>query len=118
MLFRPNTTCLLQRRGATPDVYGKYTYSAAVTVPCAVVTYDISTQKSSVRADSSGTRGRAFEQAGMAKFLFPRAVACDRGDVVTKDGYTLRVVEVHQRYGVDGRHDHNEIIMERAEALT
>jgi len=115
MLFRPNTTCLLRRRGATANVYGKYTFSAGVTVPCAVVTYDLATQKSSVRADSSGSRGRALELAGIARFLFPTTVQVQRGDLIFKDNVWLEVIEIHPRRGVDGRHDHNEVDMKTAE---
>ena len=118
MLFRPNTTCLLQSASGATDVYGKRTYGPATTVPCAVITYDLATLKSSVRADSSGSRGRAFEVAGTARFLFPVTVTIKRGDLVTKGGYTLRVTEIHPRHAVDGRHDHNEVDFERAEPVT
>ena len=114
-LFRPNTTCQLYSQSGQYDLYGKKAFSSAKTVPCAVVSYDLSRMKSSVRVDSSGSRGRADELVGVARFLFPKTVTVARGDVVAKDSYWLKVIEVHPRYGVDGRLDHFEVDMEKTE---
>lgn len=116
-LFRPNTTCKFYSRSAGYDVYGKTTFAAGRVTPCAVVSYDLSRMKSSVRVDSSGSRGRADELAGVARFLFPKTITVNRGDIVQKDNYWLRVIEIHPRYGVDGRLDHLEIDLEKAEPI-
>lgn len=118
MLFRPNTTCLLHSRQGAYDIYGKHSFAPAQTIPCAVISYDVSRLKSSVRVDSSGSRGRADELAGRARFLFPRTTTIVRGDVVFKDGYWLKVIEIHPRYAVDGRYDHIEVDFEKTEPVS
>lgn len=117
-LFRPNTTCQLYNQAGEYDLYGKKTFSVAKTLPCAVVSYDLSRMKSSVRVDSSGSRGRADELVGIARFLFPRTVTVNLGDVVSKDGYWLKVVEIHPRYSVEGQMDHFEVDMEKTEPVS
>lgn len=118
MLFRPNTTCQHYTRNAAYDIYGQHTWGQPQTVPCAVVSYDLSRQKSSVRVDSSGSRGRADELVGVARFLFPRTITVQRGDVVYKDSYWLKVIEIHPRYGVDGRLDHFEVDFNKTEPVS
>lgn len=108
-MFRPNTSCLLIRRSLVRDLYGRTTYAAPVTTPCAVITYDLATHKTSVRADSSASGGRAEHLAGVVRFLFPKHVTIIRGDRVHKDGYTLEVIEVHPRRSVLGPIDHIEV---------
>lgn len=110
-MFRPNTTCALRKKSASADIYGRKSYSPAVDVPCAIVTYDLSTHKSSVRADSAGSRGRAEGVEGTARFLFPLSVIVKRGDRILKDGYDLEVIEIHPRRSVLGPLDHNEVDM-------
>lgn len=114
MLFRPNTTCKLHATDGVIDVYGQQGALPGRVVPCAVVTYDLSRQKSSVRADSSGSRGRAEELAGVARFLFPAQTVIKRGDKIEKDGFFLEVIEIHPRYSVAGRLDHKEVDMRKA----
>lgn len=118
MPFFPNTTCVLHRRSARTDVHGRYTYTTVPSpIPCAVIGINLSTDKSSVRADSSGSRGRAEIQAGTAKFLFPTMTQITSGDVVDKDGFSLRVTTIQPRHAVDGRIDHLEVDFERAEPV-
>lgn len=114
MAFRPNTTCDIYRK-AGDDIYGSIQYETKPRkTPCAVVTYDLATAKSSVRADTSGTRGRSDALEGVARFLFPRMVEIQTGDRVEKDGFTLEVIEVHPRRTVQGGLDHLEVDMRKA----
>lgn len=110
-MFRPNTSCMVTRRSLSADLYGRYTYSAPEATACAVVTYDLATHKTSVRADSSASGGRAEALAGVARFLFPKNTAIAIGDRLTKDGFQLEVIEVHPRRSVLGPLDHIEVDM-------
>jgi hypothetical protein len=110
-MFRPNTFCMVSRRSLVADLYGSYTFTAPQQTACAVVTYDLSTHKTSVRADSSASGGRAEHLAGVARFLFPKNVVISRGDRVTKDNFLLEVIEVHPRRSVLGPIDHIEVDM-------
>lgn len=82
-----------------------------------MVAYDLSRLKTTVRADSSGSRGRGEHLEGVARFLFPKTVDINRGDKVFKDDYWLEVIEKHPRYSVAGVLDHWEIDFERTEAV-
>jgi hypothetical protein len=117
MLFRPNTTCKVYSASADHDIYGRTSYSAGKTVQCAVVSYDLVIKKTSVRADSSGSRGRAQELSGIVRFLFGVSAEMKVGDIVEKDGFVMKVIELHPRYSVAGRLDHHEVDMEKAESL-
>lgn len=108
-MFQPNTRCELRRRSATTDRRGEYTYSAPVSVPCAVVKLDLATQKTSVRADSSGSRGKAMEEGGNAVLLFPTYVAIAEADIVEVDGEVIEVIGIFPRRDVLGRLDHKEV---------
>ncbi len=113
MLFRPNTTCTVYRPEGEMDIYGEKTFDTGTTTPCAVVSYDLSRMKSTVRADSSGSRGRGEELVGVARFLFPSSVTMERGNKVYKDSFWLEVTEIHPRYSVAGNLDHWEVDMEK-----
>ena len=115
MLFRPNTTCQVEYAETGFDIYGRQVFSAPETVRCAVVSFDLAVQKSSVRADSSGSRGRAEQLEGVARFLFRPNVPIKTGDVVTKGNFVMSVIEVHPRYSVAGELDHNEVDMKKTE---
>tara|TARA_B100000749_G_scaffold148090_1_gene113659 strand:+ start:648 stop:1013 length:366 start_codon:yes stop_codon:yes gene_type:complete len=116
-MFRANTTCTLQSQTGELDIFGNPVFVKPVTVPCAVVSYDLSVQKSSVRADSSGSRGRAEQLEGVARFLFRRTQKIKTGDIITKDGFTLEVIEVFPRRDVSGRLDHLEVDMKKTEPV-
>lgn len=116
-LFRPNTTCALYSSSEKTDIYGNPSFEKPKTTPCAVVTYDLSRLKTTVRADSSGSRGRGEHLEGVARFLFPKTVQIQRGDKVFKDDYWLEVVEKHPRYSVAGVLDHWEIDFHKTEPV-
>lgn len=117
-LFRPNTTCELYSASDTLDIFGRPGFAQAATTPCAVVAYDLSRMKTTVRADSSGTRGRAEHVEGIARFLFPKTVNIKRGDKVYKDGFWLEVIETHPRYSVGGVLDHIEVDFNKTEEVS
>lgn len=106
-MFIPNTRCALYVRSAVADNFGKYTFAAPLSVPCSIVYLDVKVAKSSVRADTSGSRGQADQVQGDARILFPKTVSTIKpGDVVFKDGKWIEVIEVEPRRTAIGGIDH------------
>ena len=115
-MFVPNNTCSLYGATATMDIRGERTYlPVKLGVPCAVISLNLKIDKTSVRADSSGSRGRAEEDQGDAMLLFPASVEIQRNDIVACDGETLEAISIMPRRSVLGRLDHYEVIFRRAE---
>tara|TARA_R110000851_G_C13102760_1_gene569252 strand:- start:34057 stop:34401 length:345 start_codon:yes stop_codon:yes gene_type:complete len=104
----PNVRCTVSKAGE-PDIYGQYTMSDPVDALCAVVSLNIKSLKTSVRADSSASRGTAKETISESKLLFSTGVDVTIGDKVTLNGLDLEVSEIEMRYDVSGNYDHNEI---------
>lgn len=110
-MFLPNNRCTL-RRQTGKNVYGEPTWSSQASVPCAVVHLDAHEAKTSVRADSSASRGAAEERVSMAKILFPVKIAPLAGWKVEIAGFQLRIAKVQPRWDVNGRLDHYETELE------
>lgn len=83
------------------------------TVSCGVVHLNKKVQKSSVRADSSGTRGAADEFVSVTKILFPSSVSIANGYKFRIAGFTLKAMTVEPRYSVHGNLDHYEVDFEQ-----
>lgn len=104
----PNTACTLSKAGDL-DVYGQYTMGAPVELMCAVVKLSVKSQKTSVRADSSASRGNAREIVSDAALLFLPGVDIGIGDKITVQGIDLEVSEILPRFDLRGDLDHNQI---------
>ena len=113
-MFRPNTTCQLIKKAQGYNKYGEESFSAPVTVPCAVVRLDFMTQNSTVRADSSGSRGNAGEFLADARLLFKTDVDVEVDDLVIAYGVSLKVKSVFPRISVNGVYDHNQVDLIRS----
>lgn len=107
-MFRPNLKCQISVLGGA-DGYGKRTYSPWKSTPFAIVKLEQMSEKTSVRTDSSATRGSAQEILADARLLFPAYVRLKEGDRVKFMGFTLTVTSIHPRYSVLGRHDHWQV---------
>lgn len=108
----PNRRAALYRMVGT-DVYSERQYAVAQDVLCAVVHLNKKALKTSVRADSSASRGSADEFVSTSKILFSANVIIGVEDKLSISGQMLKVMTVEPRYGVDGRHDHNEVDFEQ-----
>jgi hypothetical protein len=113
-MFLPNTTGSLRRLTGT-NRYGEPAFAAAETVECGIVRLVPKDEKTSVRSDSSATRGTAEELVVQAKVLFPVAVAPKRGDFFVYMGVSMRITAAQPRIAVNGRHDHWECDLEHWE---
>lgn len=107
-MFRPNLTCETAALIGT-DVYGKRTYDAWVSRRFAIVKLEQSSDKTSVRTDSSASRGSAKEILADARFLFPANVILHEGDRIQFGDFTLTVTSVWPRHRVTGELDHWQV---------
>lgn len=104
----PNLTLTYKKRTGT-DLYGTETLSASVEERCAIVKLRYEAQHTTVRADSSGSRGYASEFAAQTKILVMADTGIEIGDQITIQGVTLRVMSRFPRHAVTGRLDHYEL---------
>lgn len=110
-MFRPNTTGLLMTQKGH-NVYGEPDFAPPVEVRCGVVRLNRTAQKTTVRADSSGSRGASAEFVSDAKILFLPDVEIGIGDRFEIYGMKLRAVRIEPRIAVTGVHEHNEVDFE------
>lgn len=110
-MFIPNNRARVEFYVGT-DRHGKRRYSTPQTVPCGVVTLREASDKTSVRTDSSASRGSAHEELLQGRILFPRNVRLNYGDRVTIMDFMMTVKGVHPRYSIPGQLDHWEVALE------
>lgn len=111
-MFNPNSKCLL-RRFSGRDKYAQETFAAAEPIGYSPVRLQGQVEKSSVRADSSASRGQAEIQTGTYKILVDKSVAGLRiDDRLEIDGAAFRIASIHPRYRVMGGLDHFEVDLE------
>lgn len=107
-MFIPNLRCRVRRRTGT-NVYGKGTYESPKPALFAIVRLEEESSTTSVRTDSSASRGNANENTIAARFLFPISVKLKQGDIVEYLNYRMAVQSVWPRYSVTGTHDHWQV---------
>lgn len=112
-MFTPNLNGFIQS-SIGYDINAERKYGAKRDCPYATVSMKIDAQKTSVRADSSASRGSADEIATTrTKILIPTFVSVNFGDrFISAEGHRFAVQSVHPRYSVAGRLDHYELDLE------
>lgn len=108
-MFRPNQSCVIQKASGKNDAYGMPLPGVRHTERCAIVEVRIRSEKSSVRADSSASRGSAMELETDAKFLLAKTSRAAIDDLLIHAGTQYRINSKHARYDLQGRLDHYEI---------
>jgi len=108
MLLRPNVECMVYPVKGV-DEYGEDILGAGRREMCAVVKLTLGAEKTSVRADSSASRGAAHEFVADARLLFPSDSKIAVNDRVELGGYRLKVVSIFPRFGLDGEIDHYQV---------
>lgn len=108
-MFTPNTTCQWLKKTSRRTLTGKDQYEPARPVPCGIVRLDANVAPTTVRSDSSASRGAATQTVAAAKLLFPPRFAISNGDVLIVRGVKIEVVGVQPRLDVIGKLDHNEV---------
>jgi hypothetical protein len=104
-MFIPNMDCKVRRVIGT-SVYGKPTFGNLEPAMCGIVRLEEMSEKTSVRADSSASRGSAMEDKILSRILVPESVRLKQGDELIVAGFTLVVQSVWPRFAIDGRQDH------------
>lgn len=108
MLFRPNLDCEISKIESR-NVYGEEVMSAPVKTRCAIIKMNITNVQTTVRADSSASRGAARETIGMAVLLFPVGTDVNLDYQIAVSGYKLRVTGMFPRHDLRGKLDHYEV---------
>jgi hypothetical protein len=113
MLY-PNVDCTITRMTGLYNDFGeaKPEPHKVVSTKCGVKLLE-QTEKSSVRADSSASRGFADEVTADARLLFKPKEDVQIGDKVTVASIELRVTAKFPRFDVMGRFDHIQVDLMR-----
>lgn len=111
-MFQPNSTGVL-RRLIGRDIHSQSIYGEATTCPFSPVNLAVGAQKTTVRADSSASRGAAEEfAAARAKILLPLFMRPTIGDRFDFEGVAYKMTTLHARRSVYGAPDHIEVDLE------
>lgn len=108
MSLRPTVPCTV-RPSVGVDMYGKELLGEAFPAKCAIVRLVDASERTSVRTDSSASRGRAREIQSDARLLFPPGSTVKIDDQVELLGSTLKITSVFPRYDVQGRFHHYQV---------
>lgn len=111
-MFSPNLMGSIQRLQSR-DIHGRHVLSDPVKCPFGPVSLNIGAVKTSVRADSSASRGSANQisvEAG--SILISKNVGPKMNDIFTFSGVNFEITSVHERYSVDGFLDHYQCDLE------
>jgi len=109
MLSAPKLDCWVTSMNAGYDVHGQPLAGARVQTKCAPVRLMSGTEKTSVRADSSASRGNADEVVSDARLLFMTSAVINFGDKLEVAGTTLKVAGIFPRHDVNGVLDHLQV---------
>lgn len=110
-MFSPNAVGMLYKR-AGYDKWGQPVVVEPVECPYAQVNFKREADKTTVRADSSASRGQADEVVSRARILIARFITPEIGDEFEADGNRYRIISVFPRKTVFGRLDHWECDLE------
>jgi hypothetical protein len=110
-MFQPSLTCQLLRRTGR-DIHGQERLADPVTIAYSPVSMVRQIEQTSVRTDSSASRGQAEQTTSKTKILVLPNVSLGTDDRLVIDGLTYRVSMVHPRRTVFGVLDHQELDLE------
>ncbi|GAA0353338.1 hypothetical protein L9H26_18750 [Morganella psychrotolerans] len=99
----------IYRKSEKTNMYGEPALSFAGKSPVGFVRFIESYDKSSVRADSSASRGKADIDLFDAVIIFPKTANLKIDDVLLIEGVKLEVKRVHNRFGLRGKPGHYEV---------
>ncbi|SFJ50755.1 hypothetical protein SAMN03159338_1603 [Sphingomonas sp. NFR04] len=108
-MFVPNARAEWLKKAAKRSITGKESFFAPQPIAISVVDLKDTSAHTSVRADSSASRGAAEQHEATAKILAGKQFDVKCGDLLRVYGYTLEVSIVQPRADVMGRLDHLEL---------
>lgn len=91
------------------NLYGERRLVRVGTSPVGVVRFVDGLKSSSVRADSSMSRGKAELETFDAVLIFPLEAAVKNEDVLVVEGVKLIATQLHRRWGLRGKPGHLEV---------
>lgn len=109
MPFLPNLKATLRRARDEYTATGSVTYADPEPIRLAVVTLGGNVSKTSVRADSSASRGAAEELRHEARLMMPVKVKPRLYDRVEVGGWDIEIKEVIPRWDIFGKLDHYQV---------
>lgn len=107
-LLYPQNDCTVTKNGGV-DRHGKPVMGASYAEKCSIVMDQTAEQHTTVRADSSGSRGYAWEFAAKAKILLLPTTQAKINDKLDVAGVSLQITGMFPRYDVFGELDHYEV---------
>lgn len=105
-MYLPKNVCTVTKASEEFDVYGKPIPGVSFKERCAIVAIVEKDEKTSVRSDSSASRGNSHEMLFDAVILFGPKTKTKIHDIVKINGYALEVMAQQPRYDIDGVIDH------------
>lgn len=112
--LRPRTPCTISRKGQGFDRYGRENHAVKKRTKCAIIGFYNSAEKTSVRADSSASRGRADEQTADVRILLKPNEDITTGDIVEiqltgGQPIVMKVSKIFRRPDVEGVIHHIDV---------
>lgn len=110
MLIQPNIDVVVTKRGGH-DMYGQEMPGREIKSRCSIVKLLSGMERTSVRTDSSASKGSAHESVSDAVLLFPPDIDIEFGDKVTLavTNTHLKIIGIFPRHDVVGRLDHLQV---------
>lgn len=108
-MFIPNQVCEIYSPSDEMNLYGESVGEVRRIEKCAIVKLTVGGEKTSVRADSSASRGAAREIVADARLLMMPNSKVEIGDRVVLLGQSLRVLDIFPRHNITGRLEHLQV---------
>lgn len=108
-MFKPNIVCKIYRSSGQTDVYGQPKPSTIVMERCSIIDLNMKSLKTTVRADSSASRGAASEEILDALLLMTKTTKAQIEDVVEVAGVKIRITKKFPRHDIGGKLNHYEV---------
>ena len=111
-MFSPNLMGKIKKVTGR-DIHGRQSLSDPISCPFGPVSLKLGSGKTSVRADSSASRGAADQIAiERGSILIPRYIPANISDIFAFGENEYEITAIHPRYSVDGMLDHYECDLE------
>lgn len=113
--IRPKNTCWIRRNTVRYDGHGRTIHSAVRRKTlCAIIRLHDEIDQTTVRADSSASRGRAEEQLAAGRLLLKPDEIIATGDLIEVEikgapNITLEIKSIFRRIDVGGRVHHIDV---------
>ena len=107
-MFRPNTTCTISSANGQTDVYGSPLVSVTLIEGCSIAKMVIDEKRSSLRADTSASRGNAREIESNTVILLTKSTQAQIDDYIAVAGNQFRIMSMSPKHDIIGNLDHYE----------